>query len=122
MADEETKIAEAIRDFTGTPTNLETAIADLMAQAIDSVLKELGVSPGDPHDVQRQMEEREIIINEINSEVAPQLCGYYFYQHLVPMAFITWPYLNKEGKLMVQIQKFKGGDLIADVKGVDIIH
>lgn len=121
MSAEEKKIAEVIQDFVGQPDNLDEAVAELMARAIDEVLKELGVSPGEPDDTQHQMDEREITIMEMSANVAPQLNGYYIYQALKPIAFISWPYLNREGKLMTRIIRFTKQDAIAEAVGTKLI-
>jgi hypothetical protein len=121
MGAEEEKVTEAIADFVGQPDKLDMAVAELMAQAVDEVLKELGVSPGEVDDTQRQMEEREIRITSMESAQAPQLNGYYIYQRFMPVAFVSWPYLGREGKLIVQITRFTRQDAIAEAEGAKLI-
>jgi hypothetical protein len=121
MSAEERKVSEVVTDFVNQPDLLDQAVADLMSRAIDEVLNELGVSLGDVEETQRQMEEREIQITEMECKPSPQLNGYYIYQALKPMAFISWPFLNREGKLMTRIIRFDRTDRVDEAIGNNII-
>jgi len=90
--------------------------AELMYEAIDVIMKELGVDvTAEPEIIHKQQEDLGILIwNEEREEMAG-LMGHYIHvggKRVIPYSWVGIPYLASDGLCYVDIHHFKKGILI----------
>ena len=125
--EEEAKIAAAVDEILGRPSKLDLACADVVMRAVDSILADFGIK-GDS--TLQQMEAKHLYLQEINwnkeqkravwfGEDNSQLSGLYLYQgedeDAEPIAFISLPFLNRDGRVSVRITRWYRQDRVDDV-------
>ena len=102
------KLGSAIEEFLSQPDDAaDIACTKSLEKAIESVLKDHGVKPElDENDTQIAMLENALEIYELEFEGAPQVAGIYIFKAKEPIAYISYPYLNKEAQVVTRIERF----------------
>ena len=124
---DERTLARALAEFQEKPSDIDLACADVLEQALAAVLMDFGIKPGwTKEQIAEAMEEADIGIAEADwdpsSDGSGALNGLYIFRKDAPIAFVSMPFINHEGKVSTKVVRFYKSDRVDEKEGGKLIQ